>query len=304
MSGPIQWPILVLGAAGIIGQGVVRAALEAGRPVIAVDDDATALAGLLDRLDDSNLSTLAGSVATDLASAALADALWNLGRPLAGIVDAVSGGLLRGRLLDQPSANVCQHLQDSVQPHLSAARHLLPWMGQAGRGGTYVVIGGPGSTLPWSGYGQRSVAAAALRMLVQVLHDEARAFDVRMQLLSVDLPVCGGRPCANDGPQWPSALAIGQRAMALVGRAQGAHDTGPIVALHAASDASPGVTTGRGSTEQWVAHLLQRIRTAANAATTRAGIPTLPVLPPPVAGNPGRSGQPFFFQSPGDEVLR
>lgn len=304
MSGPIQWPILVLGASGIVGRGVVRAALEAGQPVIAVDDDAPALARLAERLDNDLLTTLEGSVATDVASAALADALWGLGRPLAGVVDAVSGGLLRGRLLDQPSATVCRLLLASVQPHLSAARHLLPLMGDAGRGGTYVVIGGPGSTLPWSGYGQRSVAAAALRMLVQVLHDEARAFDVRMQLLSVDLPVCAGRPCANDGPQWPTALSIGQRALALVRRAQAPAETGPIVPLVAPATAAPDATAGRRSTEQWVTQLLQRIREATGATASRARHAGPPALAPPTAGDASVPGHPFPFLSPGDEVLR
>jgi hypothetical protein len=54
-------------------------------------------------------------------------------------------------------------------------------------------------------------------MLACVLHEEARPLSVRVQLLAVDTPVRGqdGHPAAC--PQWPSALAIGQRALEMVG---------------------------------------------------------------------------------------
>jgi hypothetical protein len=53
-------------------------------------------------------------------------------------------------------------------------------------------------------------------MLLRVLHDEARALSVRVQLLAVEMPARtddnGERACA----QWPCAVAIGERALALV----------------------------------------------------------------------------------------
>ena len=254
----MPWPVLVLGASGIVGQGVVRAALEAGYPVIAVDHDAVGLSRLQQAHDASNLVVIEGSVASDRDSAALGEALRRLKRPLAGVVDAVSGGTIRGRLLDQPTNALCQQLESSLLPHLSAARQLLPLLADAKRGGTYVVIGGPGSALPWSGYGHLSVAAAGLRMLVHVLHDESRALDVRVQLLSVDLPVCSGRPRSSDCPQWPTALSIGERAMALIQRSTGV--SGPIVPHGAHQHPSSPSVAGVPSAEQWVTRTLQRLR--------------------------------------------
>ena len=275
MSGLIQWPVLVLGASGVVGQGVVRAALGAGHPVIAVDHDGTGLTRLQDTHGDSNLVIIEGSVATDTDSAALGETLRRMQRPISGVIDAVSGSTIRGRLLDHPTSALCQQLESSVLPHLSAARELLPLMADAKRGGTYVVIGGPGSALPWSGYGHLSVAAAGLRMLVQVLHDEARAFDVRVQLLSVDLPVCTGRPRTNDCPQWPTALSIGERAMALIQRTTPNGEAGPIVS-HGVQGASPPSPTTNPSAEQWVARTLQRLRDA-----PAVNAPALPTPPDP-----------------------
>lgn len=271
----MQWPVLVLGASGVVGQGAVRAALEAGHPVIAVDQDGPGLTRLQETHGDANLVVVQGSVATDADSAALGKALRRLNRPIAGVVDAVSGGTMRGRLLDHPTTALCQQLESSVLPHLSAARQLLPLLADAKRGGTYVVIGGPGSTLPWSGYGHLSVAAAGLRMLVQVLHDESRAFDVRVQLLSVDLPVCTGRPRTNDCPKWPTALSIGERAMELIQRSTPNGEAGPIVSHSAQGASSPSLTTNP-SAEQWVTHTLQRLRDASAVDASAAPTPANP----------------------------
>jgi hypothetical protein len=84
-----------------------------------------------------------------------------------------------------------------------------------------VLIGGPGSEHPWAGYGHRSIGAAALNMLARVLHDEARALPVRVQLLAIDSPVCTEDNIGHACPQWPSALAVGQRALALIAQPRG-----------------------------------------------------------------------------------
>jgi NAD(P)-dependent dehydrogenase (short-subunit alcohol dehydrogenase family) len=218
----MQAPILVLGATGVVGQGVVRAAVEAGLPVIAVARDEAGLALLAARHADAELLTLAGSIADDADSAALAERLRALQRPLGGVVVAVAGPASRGRLLDQPSDVLCAQLQRDVQPHLAAARQLLPLLAQAGRGAGYVLIGGPGSVLPWAGYALQSIGAAALRMLARALHDEALPLGVRVQLLSVDAPICTDAARRSQCTQWPTAVEIGRQALALLARRDGA----------------------------------------------------------------------------------
>lgn len=226
----IMKPVVVLGATGVVGRGIVQAALARRRPVVAVARDADGLAGLRARHPGADLTLVAGSVADDAASAALAVELRNLRRPLAGVVAAIAGVPSRGRLLDQPASTFCERMCGDVVPHLAAARALLPLLANAGRGGSYVLVGGPGSELPWSGYGQRSVAAASLRMLARVLHDEARPLGVRVQLLSVEAPV-RGEPLRHACPNWPTAVEIGERALALVADAAngGAASTRAVV---------------------------------------------------------------------------
>lgn len=215
--------ILVLGAAGEIGGGVVAAALARGHSVIAVDRDGDRLQALRDRHADAPLHCLSGSVAGDAEGTALATRLRGLDRPLAGIVASPDCPGDAGRLLDRPAAFLRHHLDRDLLPHLAAARHLLPVLAEGLRGGSYVLVGGPGSDYPWAGYGHRSVAAAALKMLARVLHDEARAMQLRVQLLALDTPVCTETNRAHACPDWPSALAVGQRALAMVERCDHGH---------------------------------------------------------------------------------
>lgn len=209
-------PVVVLGATGGVGRGVVAAALASGRPVIAVARDKAGLQCLRGKHADADLTVVPGSVSSDADGARLAKALRKLGRPIGGVIAAVSGSGSRGRLLDHPAAFLRQRLDEDLLPHLAAARHLLPLLAEADRGGTYVLIGGPGADQPWAGYGHRSIATAALRMLARVLHEEARSLGVRVQLLAIESPVCTELNRAHACDQWPSALAVGQRALALV----------------------------------------------------------------------------------------
>ncbi len=207
--------LIVLGATGAIGRDVVASAVARGRPVIAIARDSNALAALRERHGDAELIPLSASVASDGDAAALALRLRALGRPITGVVAAICGHGGRGRLLDQPADFLRRRLDEDLLPHLFAARHLLPLLAEHHRSG-YVLIGGPGAEQPWAGYGQRSIGAAALRMLARVLHDEARAFAVRVQLLAIDSPVRTDDNARHACKRWPSTTAIATRALAMV----------------------------------------------------------------------------------------
>lgn len=212
--------LVVLGATGAIGRGVVDAALQAGSAVIAVARGCSGLKALEALHPNADLTLVRASVATDREGAKLAKTLRKLDRPIAGVVAAVCGGGEPGRVLDA-SANVLRRrFDEDVLPHLVAARHLLPLL-TADHHGRYVLIGGPGSEHPWAGYGHRSVGAAALRMLACALHDEARPLGVRVQLLTVDTPARTDANAAHACPEWPDASDIGRQALALCLRRDG-----------------------------------------------------------------------------------
>jgi len=66
-------------------------------------------------------------------------------------------------------------------------------------------------------------------MVARVLHDEARAFGVRVQLLIVDTPANGEGEDVHLCARWPSALEIGARAIGLIRRNEGKSITRPVV---------------------------------------------------------------------------
>lgn len=214
--GTISPAILVLGAGGDIGRGVVQALLDAGRPVLAVDADADALALLRQQHPRSPLTTLVAAIACDADAARLAASVRaHADGAISGVVASIAGRHDCARLLDQPADALRQTLDQDLMPQLFAARHLLPLLpGDASAG--YVLIGGPGGDYPWAGYGHCSIAAAALRMMVRVLHDEAAGEGVRVQLLALDAPVRTDANATQAGSAWPKAIAIGRRALALL----------------------------------------------------------------------------------------
>jgi NAD(P)-dependent dehydrogenase (short-subunit alcohol dehydrogenase family) len=207
--------ILVLGAAGDVGRGVVEAMLEAGKPVLAIDADADALDALRRQHPDAPLATRVATIASDADAAALAERVRDIATGgIAGVVASIAGRHACARLLDQPEDVLRRTLDEDLMPQLFAARHLLPLL--RGDGAGYVLIGGPGGDYPWAGYGHCSIAAAALRMTARVLHDEAAGQGVRVQLLALDAPVQTDANHAGAGRAWPKAVAIGRRALAML----------------------------------------------------------------------------------------
>lgn len=243
-------PVIVLGATGRIGRAVVDAALAARMPVVAVARDLARLAALHRAHPDARLATIACELRHDCDGLRLARGVERALRRLTpaqaaprGVVDALALPALRGRVLDRAAGVLADALDVALTSRLAAARHLLPMLGGDGRG--YVIVGGPGDQRPWAGYGHRSIASGALRMLAAVLHEEARPRGQRVQLLAVDTPVRGDMPRADTCPQWACAADVGVQALALLDPAR-ERIAAPVVAFehrpratHAPSSADP-----------------------------------------------------------------
>lgn len=205
-SGTMPSALVVLGAAGAIGAGVVDAALESGRAVVAVGLDAAAHEALRARHPAARLVVADAAITSDAAAAALAAGLREGGIVVDGVVASLAGTHRCGRLIDEPADLLRRTLDQDLLPHLFAARHLLPLLRHDSGG--YVLVGGAGGRYPWAGYGHCSIAAAALRMMARVLNDEAGRQGQRVQLLSMDAPL--GHDAAD------AALALGRRALAML----------------------------------------------------------------------------------------
>ena len=220
-SGTMPSALVVLGAAGAIGAGVVDAALESGRAVVAVGLDAAAHEALRARHPAARLVVADAAITSDAAAAALAAGLREGGIVVDGVVASLAGTHRCGRLIDEPADLLRRTLDQDLLPHLFAACHLLPLLRHDSGG--YVLVGGAGGRYPWAGYGHCSIAAAALRMMARVLNDEAGRQGQRVQLLSIDAPVRAGAT--------EEALALGRRALSML---EGASRGGAAIVDYAA----------------------------------------------------------------------
>jgi NAD(P)-dependent dehydrogenase (short-subunit alcohol dehydrogenase family) len=239
--GTIYPVVVVLGATGKVGRGIVQALVEARRPLVAVADDSRELSDLAAAHRGADLTVLTAKLAADADAERLAQELRGLGRVVGAVIVpfACEGG--RGRLLDHPTSLLWRALEQDVLPQLALARQLVPMLGEAGRAGRYLFVLGPGSELPWAGYGYRSVTSAALRMLARVLHDEARCMSVRVQTLAVEAPVSSEPRGEHECSEWPSTLAVGRRAVQLLERNSPA-STDAVVRFDADVDSAPSRT--------------------------------------------------------------
>jgi NAD(P)-dependent dehydrogenase (short-subunit alcohol dehydrogenase family) len=244
-SGTIRATVVVLGATSPIGRGAVAAAIASGTRVVAVAADRADLAGLKALHPASDLVTRHARFGTDAESARLAAWLRSEDRPIDGVIDALPAGPGRGLLIEQPTEALRDTLTADLLPHLSAARQLIPLLADARRGASYVLIGGPGSEGAWLNYGRRSIAAAALRMLAAVLHEEAQALDVRVQMLLLEAPVRGESRAAHECPHWLSGDAIGVRALQLIERDGAGKPAHPVV-YYGRRSAAAGTTSNGG----------------------------------------------------------
>lgn len=220
MSGILNPEVLVLGAGGVVGFGVVGALLEAGSPVLAVSRDGTRMQALAEHFADEpalELMTI-DSTDTDADVAGLASCLRQRKRPLRAVFASLAPQLESGRLLDKPTDFLRQKLEYDLIPHLAAARHLIPLLGEQEGTSHYILLGGPHAECGWAGYGHASITSAALRMLTHVLHQEASGLGVRVQMLAVDKPVSTPANGRNACAEWPSALAVGRHAVSLLTR--------------------------------------------------------------------------------------
>jgi NAD(P)-dependent dehydrogenase (short-subunit alcohol dehydrogenase family) len=242
VHGTIEAPIAVVGATGTIGSALVRHLAAAGQPVIAIAPQLDRLQVLSAAAAPGVVTALTGRIENDADAERLANELRALGRPLAGVVVTFPHGRTalgtdRGRVLDQTTAMLEDCLRQTVLAQHALARQLIPLLVESDRNAHYVIVGGPGSETPWAGYGHRSVAMAATRMLARVLHDEARASGVRVQLLSIDSPVRSDEPGEHECPDWPSASDVARKAARLLDRNGRDESTDAVVACGRASAA-------------------------------------------------------------------
>lgn len=215
--------IVVLGATGGVGAGIVAASLAAGYRTVAVGRNGAKLAVLEQRLGPNRaLTLLPGSLDSDADAAALSQALRALRTRFAGVVASLNAPLSNGKLVERPSDFLKAQLDANVTVHLRAAQQLMPLLAETSPNALYLMLGGAAADYPWAGHGHLSVCAAALKMLACVMRNEWTSLPVRVQQLQIDTIVCTHKNATTACPDWLRAEDVGRHVVGLVEQSDGA----------------------------------------------------------------------------------
>lgn len=204
--------LLVVGAAGDVGQGIVEAALDSGRKVVASGRNAESLRKLSDRHGNGSLACVPG----DLGSEAGAATLWDQAeKAFGGITDAVVSVNAPNRLsplTDFRVEELSAILEANILTHFIAAKTFLPRMRDTG---LLIGIGGGTADFVFPQMAHVSMTQAALRMLYRGLAKERKSGAQVGELMIVSM-VAGQSNRASAQPDWVTDLEVGRHVCAIL----------------------------------------------------------------------------------------
>jgi len=205
----VTGPVLVVGATGKVGEGIVAALLEGGRQVIAAARTPNALAALAQRMGDPEaLHCLAGSLESDTAAAHLA----REAGALSAMVVAVNGARQPTPLSAITSEMMADHLRADLLTHYIAVRHFLPLLP---KGGCFIGIGGGSADFILEGGVAMSMAQAALRQMYRGFAHE-REDDAPALRELILASVITGREDRDADPLWVTAREVGDQVRRMI----------------------------------------------------------------------------------------
>ncbi|WP_114951614.1 SDR family oxidoreductase [Sphingosinicella terrae] len=207
--------ILVIGATGDVGRGIVEILLEHGHRVVGAARKAGRLEALANALGHPpRFATVAGSLASDAEAEALREAAQRLIAPLDAVVVSVNAPRQSmGPILDKTTEEVASLVRQDLISHFTAARAFLPALTS---GGTYVGIGGGTADflLPDGVY--MSLGQAALRMMYRGIARETSDRPIHLRELIVASVVNGASTRDAADPLWVTDREIGEQVAAIV----------------------------------------------------------------------------------------
>ncbi|MEO7037535.1 MAG: SDR family NAD(P)-dependent oxidoreductase [Polyangiaceae bacterium] len=198
--------VVITGASGALGSGLVRALAAGGQRVIAVDRDAERAQKAFG--DITNCRTLSFDIAS---SSAWTNALGD--SEIAGAV-LVAGAWQGGKRLFEPGADAIWStlIRANLETARASLQALLPRM-VAAKAGSIVAIASRVAARPWEGAHAAAYAAskAALLALVQASAGEVLADGVRVNAVlpsTVDTPANRAAMPKSDASEWVSVASL------------------------------------------------------------------------------------------------
>lgn len=204
--------LLVVGASGDVGWGVVQVALQSGRRVVAAGRDSAKLAGLHDHGRPDRLATVAGDIASERGAAQLWEAASQAFGSITDVVVSVNMPARVRRLAEWSSDELGGLLAGNLLTHFVAARTFLPRLPETG---VLIGIGGGTADFIFPGMAPVSISQAALRMLYRGLAKERESGAQLRELMIVSM-VAGRSNRSNAQPDWITDLEVGRHVCAIL----------------------------------------------------------------------------------------
>ena len=208
--------VVVVGATGDVGRGIVRTLLQRGHRVVAVARDPGRLAQLAAAHTATPLlRTIAGSVGSDAAAAQLVDAIRAVAPRIDTAIISVNAPRQPASLLTHSDQSLASLINGDLLTHFCAARALAEILRP---GGTLLGIGGGSCDFVLHEGIPQSMAQAALRMLYRGLAHEYRDRALRIHELIVASIVNSDSTRAFADPLWVTEAEIAERAAQIIER--------------------------------------------------------------------------------------
>ncbi len=205
---------LILGGAGNVGEGIVRAFLKAGAIVAVPSRKIEKLEELRTYLGELAQSDrfipIVGEIGQIESAESIRDQLLKQFGKLDAVVASLGGWWFGNRPLTEVSiAEWQQYLDSNLTSHFIAARTFLPVL-QERKGGSYTLIGGAAAEVPIPNVSPVSIPAAGQMMLAQVLMQENQGSTIRINEVIVHSWVATRSSKERSQPTWITADDIGE----------------------------------------------------------------------------------------------
>lgn len=203
--------LLVVGAAGNVGRGIVAAALASGRNVVAAELKDEWLGDLKKHHQGEAFAGVTGNVSTE----AGATALWEAARAPFGGVDhvviSVNVPVRLRPLMEFDAAELTQVLAGNVVTHFVAAKTFLPRMPSHG---VLIGIGGGTADFIFPQQAHISMGQAATRMMYKGVAKEVKSGAQAHELMIISMVATdANRDIAQ--PDWVTNVEVGQHICAI-----------------------------------------------------------------------------------------
>lgn len=205
--------VLVIGATGDVGQGIVQVAVDKGWQVIAVGRNQDKLAQLATRYPAHKLATVSGDISTEDGAESLWTSAQNCFTGIDAVVVSVNAPPLYKALMKSSPSQVFSQLESNVLSHFVAAKAFVP---KLPAGGAFIGLGGGMADLVVPKMGTLSMAQAALRMMYRYLDSEFGEQSAKLKELILVAMINGASTRETADPSWITDIEVGTHVCAII----------------------------------------------------------------------------------------